>query len=339
MVSARQSQALMGASRHKRRPAARRMVVLAVTILVLSAVLAVALSTVASAYPSTSTLYQETDGRLVFNKTWSTSAYWQYSGGGEKYTYAAGGCVYAPFAGVSLDWVTKTAANLGIALVSVDGAAPVEVDLYSPTTVYKKTVWSTGDLTPGLHVVKITRSGTRNPNSSGTAITLDALKVVGSLVWPNRYQENNVAVHASAGWTTAWSTNFSGGKMKVFNPSVVEVGSLASAGSESTSSGAQLAFLPGAVVVPFNGVKLNLIATKGRSYGKVWVSVDDGTRVLVDLYSYSLKYKQAVYSTGFLAPGSHYVTIQWSGQKNPYSLGTKVDVDAFDITGNLGVPN
>jgi hypothetical protein len=194
-------------------------------------------------------------------------------------------------------------------------------------------VWSTGDLSDGLHVVRIVLSGTKNPRSSGTAIAIDAVDVVGTLLWGTRYQETEPSLFYTPGWSTNWSWRFSGGKMKTcVNPPAVEIAAL---DASTAIAPAITTALPGSVTVRFDGVKLNLVATKARNCGKAWVSVDGGPRVLVDLYSFYTKYRQTVYTTGWLAPGPHTVTISWSGYKNYFSRGKSINVDAFDIIGEL----
>ncbi len=294
------------------------------------------------------TRFQETDGRMVYSPAWGTSSYWRYSGLRQKYSFSRGASVTIPFRGTRLDYITKTAGNLGIASVSVDGGAPTSVDLYTASTVYRQKVWSTGTLTNGLHVVKIVLSGTKNPRSSGTAVNIDAVDVVGTLVGATRYQETESSLIYTAGWSTTWSWRFSAGKMKICVspppaapvPSSVDLATAGDVEVAVTPIGPGLPGTPlptGAVVVRFDGVKLNLVATKARTYGKAWVSVDGGPRVLVDLYRYYTKYKQTVYSTGWLAPGPHTVTISWSGYKNYYSKGKSINVDAFDIVGTIGL--
>jgi hypothetical protein len=311
---------------------------LAIVVALLSAVLLVTLSSTAAAVTDIATRYEESDGRLQYSPSWPSSTYYLYSGGHEKYTYARGGCVYIPFWGVGLDWIAKTGPQMGIALVSVDGGAAVQVDLYSASTKYKVKVWSTGNLGRGVHWVKIARSGTKNPNSTGTALTLDAVDVRGTLAWATRYQETDPLVEYSFGWAINGSWNYSGGTMKSFNPVLVPASAPpAVSGGPSTAAAVQPdGFLFGSATVDFDGIRLNLVCTKSRYSGKAWVSVDGGPRVLVDLYSYTTKYKQTVYSTGFLTPGAHTVTISFSSLKNYYSKGYSINVDAFDIIGTLG---
>jgi len=93
---------------------------------------------------------------------------------------------------------------------------------------------------------------------------------------------------------------------------------------------------PGAgVTITFSGTRLTWIATTGIAFGKAQVTLDGGAPVLIDLYSPSNLYQQAVWSTGLLANGAHTVTIAWTGQKNPAAVYTYVDVDALDMVGAL----
>ena len=94
-----------------------------------------------------------------------------------------------------------------------------------------------------------------------------------------------------------------------------------------------------AVTISFSGTSLTWIARTAPSYGKAQVTLDGGTPVLVDLYSPSTLYQQAVWSTGSLANGAHTVTIAWTGQKNPAATYTYVDLDALDVMGVLTASN
>jgi FtsP/CotA-like multicopper oxidase with cupredoxin domain len=252
-------------------------------------------------------LYQQQDARLSYSTGWRGVYSPLYSGGSERNTSARNATVYIPFYGVRADWITKTAPNRGKAVVRVDGGGPVTVDLYSATSLYQRQVWTSGDLTYGWHVVKITRAGTKNSRSSGTQIGIDAVRIVQYLASPSRYQENDAGVAYPGSWVPLWNPNFSAGQMAMFSTATIK----------------------------FDGTKLNLICTKGHSYGKVWVKVDAAPRVLIDLYSSRTKYKQTVYSTGFLAPGTHTVTLSWSGYKNRSASGFSVNLDAVDVTGTL----
>jgi subtilisin family serine protease len=103
------------------------------------------------------------------------------SGGSYAYINATGASITMRFTGVRLDIIARSAANYGIAYVSVDGGTAVPVNLYSSTPAYKKLVWSTGFVAPGNHTVVFSRRGTKSSSSSGYGIDLDAVDLTG--VW------------------------------------------------------------------------------------------------------------------------------------------------------------
>ena len=128
---------------------------------------------------STGTLYEESDASLAFTGTWRSTRSGGYSGG--KLAYAnRDASVSIDFTGASLTWVAKTGVSSGQALVSLDGDAPVTVDLYSSKTRYQRAVYTTGTLANTAHSVQITWTGQKNPASRGTEINLDAVVITGA---------------------------------------------------------------------------------------------------------------------------------------------------------------
>ena len=88
------------------------------------------------------------------------------------------------------------------------------------------------------------------------------------------------------------------------------------------------------VTINFTGVSLTLVAKKAPSFGIAKITFD-GTKVYsVNLYRSTSAYKQAVWSSGWLVPGEHTVTLAWTGTKSG-STGTTVDIDAVDVRGVL----
>jgi hypothetical protein len=57
--------------------------------------------------------------------------------------------------------------------------------------------------------------------------------------------------------------------------------------------------------------------------------------VSVDFYSSTTLYKQKVWSTPFLVPGNHTVTITWTGTKRSAATATNINLDAVDVIGSL----
>ncbi|MBI5193948.1 MAG: hypothetical protein HZA08_10975 [Nitrospirae bacterium] len=52
---------------------------------------------------------------------------------------------------------------------------------------------------------------------------------------------------------------------------------------------------------------------------------------MADQYSPVSKYQQIIYQKMRLLPGSHTITIEVSGLKNPSATGHNISIDAFEI--------
>ena len=128
---------------------------------------------------ATGTLYEESDASLAFAGTWKTTRSGGYSGGKLAYT-TRDASVSIDFKGTSLTWVAKTGLSSGKAQVSLDGGAPVTVDLYNSKTRYQQAVYTTGNLANTAHSVQITWTGQKNSASRGTEINVDAVVVAGA---------------------------------------------------------------------------------------------------------------------------------------------------------------
>jgi hyaluronate lyase len=89
------------------------------------------------------------------------------------------------------------------------------------------------------------------------------------------------------------------------------------------------------VTAKFTGTSVSIITRKGLALGKLKVTLDSGTPIMVDCYSATPSYKQKVWSSGTLPAGTHYVRIECAGSQNPASGGPGIYVDALDITGSL----
>jgi N-acetylglucosamine-6-sulfatase len=77
------------------------------------------------------------------------------------------------------------------------------------------------------------------------------------------------------------------------------------------------------------GNDVQVLMGTGPNLGKAKITVD-GTSSVVDLYSPTRQYQQAVLVRENLGHGSHTVQVAPTGQKNPLSVGTGVPFDAFD---------
>ena len=156
----------------------------------------------------------------------------------------------------------------------------------------------------------------QNTATTATTVNLDALDVTGTLTQaPSstpRYQENDAHLRYLGTWTRAYNAGCSGQYQTTTNDL-------------------------GAVLVTFTGTTVNVIATKGPSYGGLKVTLDGNAAnaVIVDLYSATAAYQQKVYAKSGLTNTSHSLRLDWTGLRNTASSGTTVDLDAIEIVGSL----
>ena len=262
------------------------------------------------------TRFESADSKVAYLGNWNTSVTAAASKGSFKYVNSPAKASVS-FDGTYLAIVAKTTPYYGQATIRLDGGAPVTVDFYSPTILYRNTIYNTGVLTAGTHSLTIEWTGSKSAKSTACCIGLDAFDVQGTLIpspdLPTRYQQNNPSFSYTGGWNGSWGALASGGSFRYLN------------------SG-------GSVTVSFDGTYLAWVAKKSRLYGKAWLRLDGGVPQLVDLYSSTTQWKQSVWNTGILAPGAHTVSIAWSGTKSSAASSYNIGVDAFDIVGtSLGV--
>ncbi len=255
---------------------------------------------------------EQNDYRLAYTGTWATYTASGAYGGSYRKAASSGATVSVNFYGVSLTWIATKGASLGNAWVSLDGGPAESINLYAPTTAYRQKVWERGGLGLGDHQVKIWWDDT---SAAGKYMSVDAFEVTGTItpayIW-RPYQQNDVRLLYRGTWATTSAAGASGGSYKRAN-----------------TASAALDFA-------FTGTWVDLIATTGPGMGKADVSVDGGPAVTVDFSSDTTLYRQKVWSTGTLAPGSHRIKISVSPD-NPAEA--YIDVDAFDILGMLAASN
>jgi hypothetical protein len=109
------------------------------------------------------------------NNAWNTAHHDKTA----SYTSIVNSFVEITFTGYKFEWVTEKRLNHGIAAVSIDGGAEVEIDLYDPTSLNTKiiTVFASPALSSGTHVIKIRCTGKKNPAATETNILHDRLVV------------------------------------------------------------------------------------------------------------------------------------------------------------------
>ena len=86
-------------------------------------------------------------------------------------------------------------------------------------------------------------------------------------------------------------------------------------------------------IKPYGSDQIALIALKPAGLYAAKVTVDGKTAEAktIDLYSPTTLWKQKVYDTGILTPGSHTIEIECLGTKNSKAWYHTIDVDRFDV--------
>jgi SpoIID/LytB domain protein len=251
-------------------------------------------------------LYQQNDTHLLYSGTWTAQSASAASGGSFRYTDATGSCTVS-FNGTYIAWLAKVKNTYGKAKVTIDGVEVATVDLYNATEVYK-TVWETG-LPAGDHTLTISWTGTKNSSATDYNIGVDGFRILGTIIQaPGGVRLEQDALTYEGTWATFTTSGASGG-----------------AYARANTSGA-------AVTIGFNGTYLAWIATKGTTLGKALVSLDGGMAQSVNLAATAVAYKQNVWNTGMLTPGSHSVRIWWDPSN---TAGKYISVDAIDLVGSL----
>ena len=162
--------------------------------------------------------FDQSDAAFSFRGVWTLYSNASHYQGAYRYANTSGATAYVGFTGTGFSLITQKAPDFGIAQVSVDGGAPVDVDLYAGGYFFKQSVFTRGGLADGRHLVKISWTGRRNVASTNTKIGIDALDVVGSMtpdteaplttaVADGAWSASPVAVSLSATDVSTWAAN------------------------------------------------------------------------------------------------------------------------------------
>jgi hypothetical protein len=131
--------------------------------------------------PTTVSLNDATVGtgtnQFEFVGTWATSTGTGKYNGDDHYTNTTGSYYQVRFNGTSVSIYAAKASHHGIAGVSIDGGAEVNVDYYAATRAENVLLWTSPTLTAGNHIIKVRATGTKNASSTGTYIAADRIDV------------------------------------------------------------------------------------------------------------------------------------------------------------------
>jgi hypothetical protein len=300
---------------------------------------------VASPPPATATRIENTDLSITYTAgtdislpaAWfhgSTSRDW--SGGTASFDRSGGARATLAFTGTSVTWIGFRAWWAGIARVSVDGGAPVEVDLYvgagldpgAPKCpdprpagcVDEQTnapVFMASGLGSGPHTLTVEVTGRRNPNAPAdcaptlcNAVVVDAFDVAPAsppAVAGTRFEET--AASMSAGWTSE-----AAGTARAWSGGAAAV---------SSTAGARATFT-------FTGTEVDWVGLRGPQNGIARIFLDGALHAEVDTYS-PTEIQSVVFTALDLVDASHTLAIEVTGLKASAATDARIVVDAIDV--------
>ncbi|HEY6360483.1 MAG TPA: Ig-like domain-containing protein, partial [Vicinamibacterales bacterium] len=251
-----------------------------------------------------------------FTGAWTqgdTTAAW--SGGTAARSVTAGARAAVTFVGTEVRWLGLRGPATGIARIFLDGSFHAQVDTYSPTAATGVVFMATG-LAAGSHVLTVEVTGSRNAAATGHAIFVDAFDVRA------RFEERGQSISYAGTWIQehmdlAWSGT-----------------------TPNTGSGtAALSATAGATATfTFTGTAVSWIGFRGPVAGIANVYLDGALVAQPDMYAPADQIRVPVFTMTNLAPGSHTLRIEVTGQRNGAALGANVIVDALDVTPSSPAP-
>jgi hypothetical protein len=283
-------------------------------------------TTTGGTFPSAGARVEESDEKVILSPGWTRSdSRYGWSGGSARQSTVAKATASFTFTGTSVRWIGRRSTSSGIALVSVDGGTPIEVDLYAKPFEIRTPIITLYDLGEGTHTLTIEVTGRQHPLASSNAVVVDAFEVEPPIL--SHLQESDPDVTYSAGWDKAEdSFRWSGGG----------IGS----SPDERIGGARFTETAGSnVTLKFRGTSVSWIGYRGPNTGIARVRVaraDAGAPSIVDIeidtYAPGEKFQEVMFTASGLADAKHTLTIEATGRKNDASTGARVVVDAFDVT-------
>jgi subtilisin family serine protease len=250
---------------------------------------------------------EESDSTIKYNGTWGSASSTNYSGNSLKYSREAGASVEYNFKGSGISLISMTGSNYGLVDIYIDGVYFNQKNLNSSTSLYQKTVLDVKNLTFGDHTIKIVNKGEKLNGTTGSWINIDALEI--NTVAPSikKIEEYDPSFKYHGNWTTATSTNYSGGTLKYTKE--------AAASLEYTFTG--------------NGIKWSVMNSK--NYGIAELYIDGVLIQSVNLYAPSSNYQTNVFEKLDLSYGQHTIKIVNKGLKGAADGGIWINIDSLEI--------
>jgi hypothetical protein len=258
-----------------------------------------------------------TDARVTWNTTWTreTATAGSY-GMDHHYRNVAGSWCQCAFYGTRVKFIAPKVYNEGYADIYIDGAFVASVDMYASPTLYRQEIFDSGTLAVGSHTIRVVVNGTvKNPSSAGYYVCVDCFDVYNATLAMLPYSRIHATLgYTISGFTSETNTVYFGGSRLYTN---------------ATDARHDFAFFGNRVV---------WLGRKGSGYGIVEVFLDGVSQGTVDCYQESTVYLTALWDSGVITNGVHFIRIRNTGTKNPSSTGTYVVVNAFDVYTSAPAP-
>ena len=218
----------------------------------------------------------------------------------------------------------------------MDGGPARRVDLFIRPQEMRTPVVTLHDLSPGQHTLTIRVTGERNeaaPATSDAVVVVDAFDVQAPIV--SHLQDRDPGAKYSGTWALSPQDPYPPADPTTdpIDHSASWSGGGVESAPETPHGGASFTTTPGnSVELTFRGTSITWQGGHGPDGGIAAVQVDGGPVTLVDTYGQTQKFQEIMFLKTGLADASHTLTITVTDQKNPASAGTKIFVDAFDVT-------
>jgi hypothetical protein len=123
------------------------------------------------------TTIDETSAKIEWSGTWASTAHPSDNGGTVSYLKSVGSGYSLQFTGTRVSVQARSTPSSGISEVRIDGLTVGKIDGYSPSTLYRQTVFVSPLLAAGTHTISVTSTNDKHPDSTGRNAIVDALIV------------------------------------------------------------------------------------------------------------------------------------------------------------------
>jgi hypothetical protein len=127
----------------------------------------------------THTVYDNKDSHIIKTGTWATFTKAEAYKGSYQRSSTKGATATIKFNGTRIDYVGMKGTTLGLVDIYLDGTRMATYNLNASVATYQVIIWSSGNLVPGTHTLKIVRNSV---SSTGKFITIDSVDIWGNML-------------------------------------------------------------------------------------------------------------------------------------------------------------